>query len=236
MTKSKRIRDCVLRGWDEFSRVLALGALVLTAAAWVGCQQTDVANPNPKDPSLASGVKSMGKPAKASPSGDHWLGDSATCQDKGPADYGIAFSCTDVSDPVCGCDGKTYVNYCVAWGVSGKNVAHKGACVGDTVVNPTLPEPIQDTGKPFVCGTPDPGDDPGIDTGMVPVEPPHVNVPTCKDPPPDQNIAVKCTNELHPVCGCDGKSYVNGCQAFGLGHVNVDHEGECAGDPIHYIK
>jgi hypothetical protein len=51
-----------------------------------------------------------------------------TCKDPSPRDLGIAIKCTNVSDPVCGCDNVTYTNACQAAGVGGVNVLHKGAC------------------------------------------------------------------------------------------------------------
>jgi Kazal-type serine protease inhibitor domain len=205
--------------WNEsIRRVVSLGALLLTVSAWMGCQQPNVANSE----GGAKGAQSDGK----KPAGDTWLGENATCKDKGPADFGIAIKCSDVSDPVCGCDGKTYVNACQAWGISGLNVDHKGACAGDTLPKQAI-EPPNDTLR---CGTPDPSDDPiaGVPVTVDPGDPVDGFLHKCTDKSPAElGIAIKCTNESNPVCGCDGKTYVNACQAAGIGGVWAASAGAC---------
>jgi hypothetical protein len=54
--------------------------------------------------------------------------------------------CTDIGQPVCGCDGKTYGNPCTAAG-AGVSVARLGSCLS---VPPPPPPP---TGQLFACGS-----------------------------------------------------------------------------------
>lgn len=111
-------------------------------------------------------------------------------------------ACTQVFDPVCGCDGRTYGNECEAW-MAGVSVASEGECTngGDAC------RTNADCGGNEYCGKPE---------GQCDSE------GRCQDRPE------VCTQIFDPVCGCDGETYSNACEAAAAG-VNVASQGECGG-------
>jgi hypothetical protein len=114
--------------------------------------------------------------------------------------------CTEIYAPVCGCDDRTYGNECEAAG-NGVSVAHEGPCV---------------EGSGEVCG--------GIQgLGCPAGEYCLFDGEHCGAADQTGNCATipdGCDDVFQPVCGCDGETYGNACEAA-ANSISIASEGEC---------
>lgn len=113
-------------------------------------------------------------------------------------------ACTQQYDPVCGCDGKTHSNACMAHN-AGASVAKAGEC--------DLPQPK--ICGPILNGQCDPGYVCDIKSCAIGATGTCAPLPKC-DP-----------NFKDPVCACNGTTYNNDCMRRAAG-VALDHQGACA--------
>jgi hypothetical protein len=99
--------------------------------------------------------------------------------------------------PVCGCDGMTYGNGCEAE-AAGVNIAFLGTCDGCAASD-------ECSSSDYCAKT----------TGMCNIELGH-----CVRRPE------VCTTHIDPVCGCNGTTYNNECEANQAGQ-SIEHAGAC---------
>ncbi|KOB72482.1 putative serine protease inhibitor dipetalogastin [Operophtera brumata] len=139
----------------------------------------------------------------------------------------VSCNCNRIYDPVCGTDGNTYSNECVLRCISEDNkrngcpeigLHHKGQCSCISCYCPAVDQPV--------CGTN--GQTYGnecflkcVNTarekdGLYPIKIAYNGA--CKDP------CCKCCDVKIPVCGSDGKTYMNVCLLQCYSRINQAHD------------
>jgi hypothetical protein len=129
------------------------------------------------------------------------------CGDEAGACVPVPEACIQLARPVCGCDGVTYGNDCLRRQARASK-AHDGRCERERERCGGI--------AGFVCS--DPTDVCLFERGTCDVVD---DLGVCVDPPD------LCPPVLDPVCGCDGRTYGNDCEALRAG-AQIDHRGACA--------